>query len=485
MTNRQAEAYNRLFEDDEDEDASPPARVDGERTDGLFDESTPHPFEKLFEAFNLKPGEFTDHHYDHSLDADVHAFDGRMRWRSTVGEGRVPRGPMKSGYGRKIDDVVSDLTRVFEIAYTVMMPKSRSERRSIVRGINDDLPLIGMLHGVPTNRKWKFFVQKMLAQRGAIVVSFDMLGMGESSMVLDYVADDQGDNENDVNSAWDWKNDVPYVHQLFMEHIPSLPGVNRSRDKKFVLACDDWGAGIGEWYAVTHPTTLEHFFLINPIHLDGYPVIEISTIGKTDRVRRMMGNAAFEQGAFTLPQVIIGILKYMIVNRKRMNRYTESSFMFPYQDVDYQAGKDAAGMRQHFWNLAVLAARASRLAPRQLQPYHDVENPEGLRVENIKDVPIDVIWGTDDQMMPPVQMFRTIYQFPNCRVAVHPIDDADHFVEIDQPVKVVNAMVAAMLRENKEAFPPFLGVGDDYVYKGDEKEMVGKLEDIYVGAPRV
>jgi pimeloyl-ACP methyl ester carboxylesterase len=449
-------------------------------------------FSKLFEAFNLSPDQHTDHHYDHRLDADVASWDGFMEWRSRVGTGRVLTLPSKKAYGVPIDELIkkhSRVTNTFNIAYTVMMPKEWLQS-----SLNVKRPLIGLLHGVPTNRKWKYYVQKLLAQRGAIVVSFDMLGMGESSMVLDYTHRDQRtaekgytqeEEDEDANMAWDWKNDVDYVHELFMRHIPGLPQVNRLANKKFVLACDDWGAGIGEWYLTNHPDRLNQLFLLNPIHLDGYFVIEIGTIGKTAEVRRKMGNAAFQQGAFTLPQVMLGIEKYMIVDRKRMNRYTESSFMFPYQDVNYQAGKDAAHMKQHFWNLAVLADRASRLAPRQLQPYHRTLNPDGLKVTKPKDVPIDVIWGTQDQMMPPVQMFRTIYEFPHCPVAVHPIDGADHFVEVDQPLKVVNTMVAAMLRENKEAFPPFLGVGDDYVYKGDEKEMVEKLADIYVGAPRV
>lgn len=87
--------------------------------------------------------------------------------------------------------------------------------------------------------------------------------------------------------------------------------------------------------------------------------------------------------------------------------------------------------------------------------------------------------------MPPVQMFRSIYLFPNARVAVHPIADADHFVEIDQPQVVVNTMVAALLREDKEALPIFLGEGEDFVYKGDEAAMTKALASIYFAAPRV
>ena len=82
----------------------------------------------------------------------------------------------------------------------------------------------------------------------------------------------------------------------------------------------------------------------------------------------------------------------MVEERWKMNRYTEADYIYPYQNVDYQSRKTTAEMNPNYWNIAVLADRSSRLAPRQLQPYHDSDNTYGFHPENIKG-PIDFIWG--------------------------------------------------------------------------------------------
>ncbi len=251
-----------------------------------------------------------------------------------------------------------------------------------------------------------------------------------------------------------------------------------------------------------HSDDLLYQFLVSAVISDGYPVIEISTIGKLAAVRRS-NPEAFALAAFGLPQTLIGVEKYMVLDRHKMNRYTETDNLFPYQDVDYQAKRTAAEMPQNFWNIAVLADRSSRLAPVQLQPYHPSKNPDGFRAEAARH-PIDFIWGMRDQvkrslpwgrvrsddvsphareqMMPPSQMFRLVYAFPNAKVGHHEVADADHFVEIDNPHAVVRAMLGSLLREDKTAIPVFLGNGD-YVMKGDESELKDELTRIY-GAPQ-
>lgn len=447
----------------------------------------------LYDAFNGPPKHDTHHHYDADADEKIHTFHGKMLWRTPAGfSGKVPIMPStgisptlfspdaapvvtyastRENYGVPPSQVRFVETSTFEIAYTVSMPAGRVGKN------NNDLPLIGLLHGVPGNRKWKFNVQRLLAQY-AIVVSFDMLGKGESSMVLDY----RFEGQHEENEAWDWVHHVPYVHALFMDHIPHLPQVNRSDKLGFIFQADDWAVGIAIHYAVLHSITLQHLILVNGVFGDGYFVIEIGTIGRMAAVRRKDENA-FMAGAFGLPQTLIGVEKYMVEDRKRFNRYTESSFMFPYQDTDYQSGKAASDMHPHYWNIAVLADMSSRLAPRQLQPFHPTKNPAGVRVDLIT-VPVAMIWGMEDQMMPPVQMMRAHYFFPNAPVSVHEIAGANHFAEIDKPEAVVRAMLNALLQHNKTATRAFLGVGDDLVYKGDETQLMKRLERIY-GLPNM
>ena len=433
--------------------------------------------EEMFDAFNLKPDKFAAHSPIPEIDGPEPRFeDGTMEWDAWAafgGSGDVPvnkttkKRLKHSEYHGPIDEVPNMRTETFNIAYTIAYPATR-DKESL-----RDLPLIGMLHGVPGNRRWKYELMRHLG-KFAIVVAWDMLGMGESDQVLDYTFMKQGA----VNEAWDWEHDVPYVHQLMTVHIPKVLDVS---PQKWVFEADDWGAGPALWYAAMYPDWLLHSFFVCPVWLDGYPVIEIATIGRMAAVRRE-NPAAFMQGAFALPQVLVGIEKYMVEERWKMNRYTETDYLFPYQGVNYQAGKTAAEMQPNFWNLAVLADRSSRLAPRQLQPFHERNNPYGVHFDEVT-APVDFVWGKKDQMMPPSQVFRSVYLFPNAKVAHHEIQNANHFAEIDDPLAVVRAILGGLLREHgKKIIPVFLGNGD-YIMKGDERKLKERLTELY-DAPR-
>ncbi len=451
--------------------------------------------EEMFDAFNLEPNEFAAHDPIPEIDGPPPRFlKGRMKWRPS--DGRTGWVPMRDGRRLRADEYhgmalpgtpdVSDEDVVpleevseFEIAYTVAYPATREI------GKLDDLPIIGLLHGVPGNRRWKYRMMQELG-KFAVVVAFDMLGMGESDQVLEYrrpwrfVEDPDSEPHliEEPNEAWDWQHDVPYIHQLMIKHIPDVLTMT---PKKWVFEADDWGAGPALWYAAMYPDWLLHSFFVCPVWLDGYFVIEIGTIGRMAAVRRK-NPAAFMQGAFALPQILVGVEKYMVEERWKMNRYTETDYLFPYQDVNYQAGKTAAEMQPNFWNLAVLADRSSRLAPRQLQPFHKTRNPYGIHFDEVT-APVDFVWGKKDQMMPPSQVFRSVYLFPNAKVAHHEIQNANHFAEIDDPLAVVRAILGGLLREHgKKIVPVFLGNGD-YIMKGDERELKERLTKLY-DAPR-
>jgi pimeloyl-ACP methyl ester carboxylesterase len=450
-----------------------------------------------FGALNTAPDLNIGHHHDARLDHELEVFDGIMGWRPSAfalgADGAVDRSKryygrcdisatptLADGYGVPLDRMKtrgidgSMPGNELEIAYTVFMPKSRAFD---TRG-NDDLPLVLMLHGVPTNRKWKVRVARQMAAAGAIVVTADMLGMGESSMALNYHFPGL---TAEANEGYLWRFDVEYLRKLMLRHVPGLRQVNRARNLPFVLSADDWGGGIAKWYHAMYSHTLKHLILVNPIYGKGYFVIEIGTIGKM----AMLTDVQFMQGAFALPQAIIGILKYMVEERWRMNRWTETSFMFPYQDVDYTAGKRATEMGQHFWNMRVLAARASWLAPSQLQPFDAGTNPRGIHYHR-GTAPVHVIWGMKDQMMPPSQVFDARYRFYNSDLVTWTlIEGANHFSEIDRPDAVVNATIGAMLSADITAFPVFLGTGDDLVWEGSEHAMTKALADLFPAAPRV
>lgn len=477
------------------------------------DEETVERFRRQgFAAYNLRPKAHHGKRFRPQIyGPDPFMWDGEMWFRSkfsgTVPGPRDPEDvvtywdPIKStppkqwttGVPYRMPTVGKDprerpktTTNIFRIAYTIAYPASRKPKRMGREPELRDLPCIMLLHGVPMNRKLKFEIMKQLGKM-AFVCTVDMLGMGESDMPHDYgkkefpyeVPPKSKQDADNFNRAWDWEHDVPYMRLLMKAHLPKKYGLDP--EKKWVFQADDWGAGILKRYLCEHPEELALGIFVNPIFLDGYFVIEIGTIGKLSAVWKTNPDA-FMQQSMALPQIMLGIEKYMVLNRWKMNRYTEEQNLGTYQFTNYQAGGIAAHMPQNAWNLVVLADRSSRLAPRQLQPYDARSNPWGCRVENVK-TPIEIIWGWQDQMMPPAQVWRAIYLFGQARVNYTPIYGADHLVEIDQPDKVVRAMWNAMQREmGKANIPIFLGNGDDVVFKGDEEELLHRLEDIY-GAP--
>ena len=402
--------------------------------------------------------------------------------------------PVQELYGRSVTDMMArgHAIRVnsFRIAYTIMWPAGVSINSTAM----DRLPLIGLLHGVPMNRRLKYKTMRRLA-KFAICVCWDMLGMGESDMPLEYGNAEEIQRLNQTATAakggkidydafhrqWRWEHDLPYIHQLMTHQIPYEL---QTPARKWIFQADDWGTGCAMAYASSarYSFALRMLFLLNAVMLDGYFVIEIGTIGKLAElfVRNAKGFAGL---AAILPQTMVGIEKYMVINRKRMNRYTETDYLFPYQDTDYLGGKTAAGMHHNEWAILCLANRASRLAPRQLLPYHATENPWGLRTWNMK-APVHYIWGWEDQMMPPTQMDRGLYLWPNAsHVAASEVHGADHFVEIDCPDQVVRIMLRGINGTLGLGITrAMVGLGPDATYKGDEPEIAEALDAFY-GAP--
>ena len=119
-------------------------------------------------------------------------------------------GPVREGFFHWTTSVGSRSGKDynFKISYTRMGD----------RGI----PML-FLHGVPTNKRQWYPVQRLCAPFFN-TVSIDMLGMGKSSMPLDYGGPD--------SVYWQWRYDVPYIEALMQD----LFG-----DQKFIFVGDDWG----------------------------------------------------------------------------------------------------------------------------------------------------------------------------------------------------------------------------------------------------
>lgn len=388
------------------------------------------------------------------------------------------RGPHTPSPGIQLARV-SGPTGTLRISYVIAQPADASPAAL------EKAPILLMLHGVPTSWRWKI---RMLHSLGKFftVVAFDMLGMGRSSKVWDYTIGPASSEREEADSAWDWANDVDYVWDLIL-HLRT----------KFRLRgplgfeADDWGGGILLRFLERRSSDLRFSLFTNPIWGDGYFVFEIGTIGNLANLLLPRGSeetvpaylarmAKFTQMTGGLPQTILSIEKYMVHNRHHFNRYTESTYIDQYRDALYQASNTALTMAPNYFNLAILARRSSRLAPRQLQPFHSTRNTSGMKFNLIQSGSrVHVIWGVQDQMMPPIQMYRMRYVLaPEATVFAHPIPDADHFSEVDHPEWVEREYIEIALEEfGYQSMPPYLGSAD-MIAKGDEqllKEMLIKM----------
>ncbi len=348
------------------------------------------------------------------------------------------------------DEVKFELTSMVEIPYT--------------RWGTGEM-LVVFLHGVPTNRIQYYPIQKRMA-RFCETVSFDMLGLGESTMPL----------RKDL-STWDWINDSVWLERV----MQTLYG-----NRKFIFFSDDWGSGIALHYAAKFPRRLLALGLMDPIIGDSYPVSEIQAIGRLSAVK---DEQAFQSMTGAFDQTLVQIFKSMVRDSARLDQFKLRDLKWPYADVDYERSKyrdgedaDSMTLRLNHHAIRVLADRSSRLAPAQLLPFDSIENPRGVNYQNIT-VPVLLLWGTQDNMMARAQTNRMRYAFSNTSVQINYIPDAGHYAGIDQPDYVAEAILNFIIEKfGKKALEDiFLGFSDKgtRIWKGDENFLIRDLREIY------
>ncbi len=335
-------------------------------------------------------------------------------------------------------------------------------------------PLVLMIHGVPCNRAQWEEVQRFLG-RFCETIAIDMLGMGESTQPRMY-----GRRENPAeNDRWHWRNDVDYIEKLMQHEYPG---------RKFVLVADDWGSGIASHYAARHNDRLLAFVQLDAIAFDGYPVNEIQAIGRASRIPNTEeGDQMFAAAFGAFDQTLVQILKTMVWNPAVYNQYKVRLLTFPYVQTDYERNGAGDGtsdvatsvtLRQNLHNMRVLADRAAILSPALLLPHHPVKNPRGVRYQDIT-VPTLIAWGEFDNMMPAAQTQRFAHVLGTDDVQISYIARAGHFAHTDQPLLVADTILNFMRRALGRDALADVYLGNQGIWKGDEREMIAELRAIY------
>ena len=334
-------------------------------------------------------------------------------------------------------EINGEITNMMNIAYTLWGDKG---------------PIVLFLHGVPTNRRQYYPMQKLMSPF-CRTISIDMLGMGESDKPKNY-------------ESWLWRYDTGYIQKVMRK----LFG-----DEQFFFFADDWGGGILAHYASLAEDDLLGVIYLDPIALDEYPVPEIQAIGRASQ----LSDEQFQMAMGAADQTFIQIFKTMTYDPNKWNQYFERDILFPYSDQNYEVpGASSLSMTLNFDSLRVLADRAAVLAPEQLLPYDRKKNPGGVDY-SVVEKPVLVLWGEYDNMMPTNQGFRLAHLYENADVDFIKIPRAGHFAGIDQP-ELVSEYTLLFIQKVvgpsglADAFLGFTGI-----WKGDERRVRSALNRKY------
>ena len=174
----------------------------------------------------------------------------------------------------------------------------------------------------------------------------------------------------------------------------------------------------------------------------------------------------------------------MVYDPNKLNQYNIRDLIFPYIEVDYErstsvTGEDASSntMLLDMNAIGVLADRSAVLSPSQLLPYSE-KNPDGVKYENVT-VPVLILWGEFDNMMPANQIYRYTWALKNSRVTTVKIPRAGHFAGIDQPELVSEYVLNFLINSLGKTALADIFLGYTGIWKGDEAEMIVKLRKLY------
>ncbi len=313
-------------------------------------------------------------------------------------------------------------------------------------GAPNKLPGVLFIHGVPTNADQYL---ELLRITGPFVdaVAVDLLGMGKSSKPIRY--------------PWSWADDAEYF-AAFIEHI-------WGKGVKIHLVADDWGGApavkLAAKFGATH---LKSLSLISPITGDGHPVPEITDIGMASLLNKKENSGLPGEdpivsrsymrtmGGFpgNLNQIIKSMLYSGNPHSQKLNQYAWRTFLETYADQDYERPADSVHADPHTgagyssltggikWRaLRVLSERAAILAPNRIFPWHAKKNPIGIRYSNIR-VPVMILWGQYDNMMPAAQRHRMRLLFAAAPIVQAVlIPNAGHLGAVDQPEFVAEELM--------------------------------------------
>lgn len=360
-----------------------------------------------------------------------------------------------------------------KIAYSTFEPEN----------ITKKIPTIILFHGVPVNRR-EWYDVAILLSRFMRVVTVDLLGMGDSSKPLDFESDDG-------HSYWKWG-----VHASIYNHMINDFKISKPDwfiDGKIFMGANDWGTGMVQKYVEMFGEEDLHGALIaSAISLDGYWVQHIGSLKALKDLPYPSDTFAVESVRFQ--GVLTSLLETMFHRTSDIqNQYSMALMQDPYVEISYSdvnKNPDNTIYKNH--SIRVLAQQASyALGNGELLPHHSTKNPNGIYFSQFN-IPILMIWGKNDKMMPEGQVHKFANIFHVINYAKHInnmesnlsftkriIKDAGHFAASDQP-EIFADSVIYWIRDI--IGPEYLNtayVGMTEIARQDEEHVISSLNKIY------
>ncbi len=360
----------------------------------------------------------------------------------------------------------------YKIAYEVWAPKGMMD--------SPDIVTVVLTHGVPVNRKEWYPVARLLA-RFVRVIMVDLLGMGNSTKLIKF-------------NFWSWKLHANIFAKMLSDIMSDNWGTWFTTHKKIFFGANDWGSGVLQKFIELHGNIFLYGAIpCSAIALDGYWVQHIGSLHALTVLP--YPSPTFSAEAIRFIGTYTGLLETMFHRTSEIhNQYTMMLFQETYVENSYSdPKKNPKNTEYKAFAVRSLAEQASNiLGNGELLPYHSEKNQNGMDFSKWN-VPILMLWGKNDKMMPEGQVYRfsnIVHKVnewrkendeeSNLSLWYQVIDEAGHFAVSDQPERSADAILQFMHSvkkiDSKSFAKSFLGF--DSLARQDEKQVIKDLKEM-------
>lgn len=260
-----------------------------------------------------------------------------------------------------------------------------------------------MLHGDPTwGYLWRKFIPALSGNKRVVVP--DHMGMGKSDAP-----------------------DTPYPY-LLLHHIKNLESLVLSLGlSDITLVIHDWGGPVGLGFAVRHPELINRLVITNTWASARWPGLSRRSPGEPEapfpKLIEMIRSPRGEQFVLEKNGYVARAMAGTVNYPENLTDDVMAAYLAPFPTPESRRA---------------LLSWSRDITVNEGDPSWDEMKRIEDNLQLLADIPILIIWGMLDPVLPPnvLDMWKRIY--PRARVVVIP--DASHFLQEDAPDEVLAAI---------------------------------------------